>query len=116
MRAHTLAIVRQVHLMCGATPWVYARTIIPPQTFTRLSHRFTTLGARSLGAMLFSDPTLRRDQVEVACLTPHDPLYERATIDLDKKPDRMWGRRSIFWLGGNPLLVCEFFLPAISDF
>ena len=52
MRPGGRAIVRQVQLMCGDTPWVYARTIIPPRTFARKFHRFTRLGARSLGAML----------------------------------------------------------------
>jgi chorismate--pyruvate lyase len=116
MRAGTRAIVRQVQLMCGDTPWVYARTIIPPKTFARKSHRFTTLGARSLGAMLFSDPSMKRGEVEVTSLTPSDRLYHLVTRDLRDKPETIWGRRSLFRLGGKPLLVCEFFLPDIAEF
>ena len=116
MRTGTRAIVRQVQLMCGDTPWVYARTIIPPRTFTRKSHRFTTLGARSLGAMLFADPTMERGEVEVTCLTLSDQLYHVATRELHDKPEAIWGRRSLFHLGGKPLLVCEFFLPDIAEF
>lgn len=116
MRAGTRAIVRQVQLVCGDTPWVYARTIIPPRTFARKSHRFTTLGARSLGAMLFADPSMKRGEVEVARLTPSDRLYHLATRELRDKPGTIWGRRSLFHLGGKPLLVCEFFLPDIAEF
>lgn len=116
MRAATRAIVRQVQLVCGDTPWVYARTIIPSKTFARRSHRFTTLGARSLGAMLFADPSMKRGEVEIACLTSSDQLYHVATRELRDKPETIWGRRSLFQLGGKPLLVCEFFLPDIAEF
>lgn len=116
MRAGTRAVVRQVRLMCGATPWVFARTIIPPRTLARKSHRFTVLGARSLGAMLFADPSMERGETEVARLTPSDRLYHLATRDLRDKPETIWGRRSLFRLGGKPLLVCEFFLPDIAEF
>jgi chorismate-pyruvate lyase len=36
--------------------------------------------------------------------------------DLRDKPETIWGRRSLFRLGGKPLLVCEFFLPDIAEF
>lgn len=116
MRAGTRAIVRQVQLICGDTPWVYARTVIPPRTLARKSHRFTRLGARSLGAMLFADPSMKRGEVEIACLTSSDQLYHLVTRELRDKPETIWGRRSLFRLGGKPLLVCEFFLPDIAEF
>lgn len=116
MRIGTRAVVRQVQLMCGDTPWVFARTIIPPRTLARKSHRFTVLGARSLGAMLFADPSMERGETEVARLTPSDRLYHLALHDLRDKPETIWGRRSLFRLGGKPLLVCEFFLPDIAEF
>ena len=116
MRLSSRAIVRQVRLLCGATPLVYARTIIPPQTLARKSHRFTRLGARSLGAMLFADPSMERSEVEVTQLTAADDLYQIVTRDLSYKPQSIWGRRSLFRLNGKPLLVCEFFLPDIPEF
>ena len=116
MRHGTRAVVRQVQLMCGDTPWVYARTIIPPSTLARKFHRFSRLGTRSLGAVLFSDPSMQRGEVEVTCLTPADFLYGLATRELRNKPAVIWGRRSLFRLGGKPLLVCEFFLPDIPEF
>lgn len=116
LRPGTRAVVRQVLLLCAETPWVYARTIIPPRTLARKSHRFTRLGARSLGSMLFSDPTMQRDEVEVTCLTPADKIYHLAAHHLMVKPGEIWGRRSLFRLEGKPLLVCEFFLPDIPDF
>ena len=116
MRHGTRAVVRQVQLMCGDTPWVYARTIIPPPTLARKFHRFARLGTRSLGAVLFADPSMQRGEVEVTCLTPGDFLYDLAARHLRDKPAAIWGRRSLFRLGGKPLLVCEFFLPDIPEF
>lgn len=116
MRATSRAIVRQVQLLCGDTPWVYARTIIPPRTLARKSHRFTALGACSLGAMLFADPSTERGEVEITCLTLEDRLYHLAVRDLRHKPETIWGRRSLFQFEGKPLLVCEFFLPDIPAF
>lgn len=116
MRLSSRAVIRQVRLVCGNTPWVYARTIIPPQTLARKFHRFTRLGARSLGAMLFADPSMERSEVEVTQLTVADELYHLAARDLSQKPKSIWGRRSLFRLNGKPLLVCEFFLADIPEF
>ena len=116
IRPGTRAVVRQVQLMCGDTPWVYARTIIPPRTLARRAHRFTRLGARSLGAMLFADPSTERGEMEVTCLTPGDALFHFVARNLGDWPSAIWGRRSLFHLSGKPLLVCEFFMPAIAEF
>jgi len=116
MRFGSRAVVRQVQLVCGDTPWVCARTIIPPFTLARQSRRFSGLGTRSLGALLFADPSMERGEVEVARLTPSERLYHLITRDLREKPEVIWGRRSLFRLGGKPLLVCEFFLPDIAEF
>lgn len=115
MHLNRCTIVRQVQLVCGNTPWVYARTIIPPRTLARKFHRFTHLGTHSLGSMLFADPTMERGAVEVTCLTPADRLYNLAARHLRNKPETIWGRRSVFRLSGKPLLVCEFFLPDIAE-
>lgn len=114
MRHNSRALVREVQLVCGVTPWVYARTVIPPRTLTRKSHRFTRLGARSLGALLFADPSMTRSEVEIARLTPGDALYQLVMRHLSGKPEVIWGRRSLFRLGSKPLLVSEFFLPDIA--
>jgi chorismate--pyruvate lyase len=59
---------------------------------------------------------MQRSEVEVTCLTPTDLLYGLAVRHLRAKPEVIWGRRSLFRLGGKPLLVCEFFLPDIPEF
>lgn len=116
LRCGTHAVIRRVQLLCADTPWVSARTVIPLRTLTGKYRRFRHLGARSLGATLFADPSLKRGQLEIACLTPADVLYHQVTQALNEKPPYLWGRRSLFRIGGRPLLVAEFFLPGIPDF
>jgi chorismate--pyruvate lyase len=112
----TLALVRQVQLRCAEIPWVCARTVIPHSTLTGPRRRLARLGNRSLGAVLFADPTLARGEVEVARLDASSRLFALVTSGLPKRPAELWGRRSLFRLGGRPLLVSEFFLPAIPVF
>jgi chorismate--pyruvate lyase len=113
MRAGALALVRQVRLMCDDQPWVYARTVMPRATLTGRERRLIRLGNRPLGAALFADPTMEREPVEIACLGAGHALYQLALRELAPRPAEIWGRRSVFRLSGKPLLVSEFFLPAI---
>ena len=114
MRSGAFAVVRQVCLLCNETPWVYARTIIPSETLTGRQRRLAHLRSRSLGALLFSDPSMQRGVVEVTRLSPCDKLFPLVTQSLRSKPETVWGRRSLFRIGGKPLLVSEFFLPDIN--
>ncbi len=108
-----IALVRQVHLLCGNTPWVFARTVIPLPSLKGGLRRLTQLGNHSLGAVLFADPRLQRSPMEVARIEPRQRLYRRSRgMELpDGSP--VWGRRSRFRLQRNPLLVSEFFLPEL---
>ena len=104
-------LVRKVHLSCAGRPWVFARTVIPPRTLAGRRRRLAYLGTRPLGAMLFSQRSMRRGAMEAARLTAGHPLYEAAVRSLESRPPWLWGRRSLFFLDGQPLLVCEIFLP-----
>lgn len=105
------ALIREVLLYCGDRAVVYARTVIPLSTLTGAQVCYANLGNRPLGAMLFADRTMQRDAVEVAMLTPSDTLYKKTQCTTET----VWGRRSVFRVGGKPLLVAEFFLPALFN-
>ncbi|MBI3576247.1 MAG: chorismate lyase [Gammaproteobacteria bacterium] len=115
MRARDRALVRQVRLLCDERPWVYARTLLPRTTLTGAERRLAHLRSRSLGAVLFADPTMRRGRTEIVRLCPTDGLYAFAAQPLAAPPAEIWGRRTVFRLRGKPLLVSEFFLPGIGD-
>ncbi len=114
LSARERALVREVQLLCGTEPWVFARTVIPVRTLTGPQRRLACLGAKPLGAFLFADPALRRGPVELACIRPATAIYRSAMAGLSLQPGELWARRSLFWLGGKPLLVCEIFLPALA--
>lgn len=106
-------LVREVKLYCGREAWVFARTLIPLNSLRGPVYRLTRLGRRPLGEVLFSDPTTRRLRVEVAQITPRHRLFSRATSHLRRRPDTLWGRRTLFEYGGELILVNELFLPRI---
>jgi len=113
MRQGSEGFVREVHLLCDDLPWVFARTVIPRTTLTGPRRCLTRLKSRPLGAVLFADPSMQRGPVEIARLSPCDKLYPAAIRHLTQRPETIWGRRSLFTLGGKPLLVSEIFLPGI---
>jgi chorismate--pyruvate lyase len=113
MRNNETALIREVYLFCGDTPWVYARTIIPKRTLTGAQRYLAHLGNKPLGAVLFADPNMQRDEVEVARIQPKQRMFNVATAHLTERPESIWGRRSVFYLNKKRLLVNEVFLPAI---
>jgi len=115
MRRGTIARVRQVRLLCKGSPCVFARTVIPYSTMHGPVRRLAMLGNKSLGAVLFSDRSMRRGEIEIADISKHDYLYAQAMHGVRQKSDHLCGRRSVFYLSGKPLLVNEIFLPAINN-
>ena len=89
-----LALVRHVFLLCAGKPWVFARSVIPPRTLRGAQRRLANLGARPLGAILFSDRNVRRGEVRVCELNARQPLFNLASAALDRPPEGAWARRA----------------------
>jgi chorismate--pyruvate lyase len=66
LRAHEVALVREVVLECAGEPWVFARSILPATTLRGRLRHLRRFGERSLGALLFSTRGLRRAPFELA--------------------------------------------------
>lgn len=115
-RRTTRALVREVRLLCHGEPLVFARTVIPAATLQGRRRRLGRLGSRPLGAVLFADPSMRRGELELSCMGPGQRLFDTATRGLAARPQAIWGRRSLFFLGERPLLVQEIFLPAVPAY
>lgn len=99
--------VREVVLEHRGVPLLAARTVAPPATLQGAGAGFARLGARPLGALLFTDPAVRRRGCEWARLVSWNwgaPL---------PRPD--WGRRTCYTIDRQPLLVAEFFLPPLFE-
>lgn len=96
--------VREVTLRCHDSPWVFARTLIPADTLRGRARALTHLGSKPLGAVLFNDPDVRRGPIAVS-------RHRAAQFGQPWASEgEIWGRRSLFYLSGKPLLVSEYFL------
>jgi len=109
------ALIREVLLYCGDEPWVFARSVLPRKTLTGPRRFLGKLGNRPLGEILFSDPNIQRDALEVAEIKKGQRMFNCATGCLANPPDFVWGRRSVFYLHKKSLLVNEVFLPFILN-
>lgn len=108
------ALVRKVHLLVDETPVIYARTVIPKATLSGKYRGLGHLGCRPLGEVLFADPVMRRESMVFSQIKPDQDLYDEAMVDVNQVSDAFWGRRSLFWLKKECLLVSEFFLPSMN--
>lgn len=109
-----LSYQREVLLMDGNQANVYARTIVPRATYMSMQHRFNQLGNKPLGELLFTDASVRRGPIQIACLKPGQWLYEMALLEAAERPANLWARRSQFYISGQPLLVNEIFLSTLQ--
>ena len=110
LRPAQRGLIREVQLLCNGKPCVFARTVIPVRTRSGRQRRLASLGSRPLGAFLFADPTMRRGPVEISRMVRGHDLFLLATAGLKQAHLEIWGRRSVFYLSGKPLLVSEIFL------
>ncbi len=97
LRPRQQALIREVYLCGHGEPWVYARTVIPVSTLRGRHRTLKLIGSRSLGSLLFRDPGMRREPLQIGRLD-----------------DGLWARRSVFHLDHKPLLVCEVFLEPLE--
>jgi len=109
--------VREVALLADYRPVVFARSVLPHDSVRGAWNVFHGMGERPLGALLFSEPRIRRDPLSFGCLDRRDARYHSALAATGECewPAALWGRRSVFSLHGKPLLVTEIFLPGIFD-
>lgn len=106
-------LVREVILHCDQRPVVFARSLLPLDTLNGPLRYLRKLGSLPLGALLFANPGLRREEFEIAhaAASAFDVPQLTGTHD-----EPLWGRRSLFRLRGKQLLVGEIFLPAARDY
>jgi len=110
LKPRSQAMIREVILCCDKQPVIYARTIIPVSSMRGALRGLATLGNQPLGAVLFADKSMKRKPVQVSSISPAHKYYSRIG---NKGNEKIFGRRSVFVLKGQELLVSEFFLPGL---
>lgn len=98
--------VREVYLKGHGTPWVFARSVAARSALEGSGFDLRLLGTRSLGELLFSDRAFQRGPIEVC-------RYPAASLPVEVRAERLWGRRSCFSRDGLGVLVAEVFLPTL---
>jgi len=109
-------LVREVLLFCDEKPQVFARSLLPLSSLTGAEKTLANLGTQSLGQVLFNNPSLERQTIEVAEFDTNSAVGKLAKQlqqphQYLSSPENLWGRRSIFVLENKPLMVAEVFLP-----
>lgn len=99
--------IREVILYGDTVPWVFARTLIPKQFLEDEMQELATLGNQPLGKILFNDRRFKRQEFELICCVPPQPLFDVFNITVEQ----LWGRRSLFQFNQHRIMVCEIFLP-----
>ncbi|KGJ97604.1 chorismate--pyruvate lyase family protein [Colwellia psychrerythraea] len=120
IKAGEAILVREVLLYCDDVPQVFARSLLPLTSLTGNEQDLANLGEQPLGQVIFNNPTLQRQRLELSSfnsdssvailasqLTKSNAIFnEESTLEQE-----LWGRRSIFVLDNKPLMVAEVFLP-----
>lgn len=107
--AEQQALIREVRLDADGRAAIHAVTVLPASTLD-LHPELATLGARPLGEALFERADVARAPFEVACLGPSHPLAARALAAAGEQRARLWARRSVVRVAGQPLLIHECFI------
>jgi chorismate-pyruvate lyase len=83
-------IKREVNLCAGDKKLIYAVSFIPKNCIDLIN-----IGNQPLGEILFQNAI--RESIEIT------------------KTQNTWGRRSIFLYKNHKIMVCEFFMPSLSN-
>ena len=89
---------------------VFARSVFPIASLTGELAHLRYLQNRSLGAILFKHPGMRRSPFELSRMNG-DSDYLPAAL---RQAPPAWGRRSRFVVSGRSLMVSEVFLESFT--
>lgn len=93
--------IREVRLCVNGMAVVKARSIIPRSTLIGPERQLLKLNTKPLGEYLFNHSCMQLGPIQI----------KQGHVD----NERLWGRRRVFSINNKPVLVSEFFLPAIHD-
>lgn len=104
------ALVREVGLTIANKTVVFARSVFPIASLNGDLAHLRYLQNKSLGAILFKHPGMRRSPFELARIEGNSD-YLPQTL---RQTSQAWCRRSRFVIGGRGLMVSEVFLEGFT--
>jgi chorismate--pyruvate lyase len=105
-------LIREVLLHADGKPLLLARTIIPAQTISIAQRNLSHLGNRPLGEVIFAYPDLERRQRQFSLAETGNWSAELQSATPVQQA--VWGRRTVYAIHKQPMLVAEFFLAGID--
>ncbi|MCD8564380.1 MAG: chorismate lyase [Burkholderiaceae bacterium] len=110
---------REICMSINGTDCVVARSVVGIRASRGHWQAIGRLGRRPLADILYDDRRVSRSAFETARIRMPHPLARLASITnhtpATGKNLTYWARRSVFWRGGEPLLVSECFLPTFWE-
>ena len=113
LKANQHALIREVLLMGGNQPVVFAHSLLPRASLRGAWYGLGRLGNKPLGETLFANPKVKRTALEYKKLPRHHPISMRVAGHMPNAPKVLWARRSVFSLGCAKILVTEVFLSQL---
>lgn len=110
LKQHEYALIREVLLMGGGQPVVFAHSVLPRASLRGGWRGLGKLGSKPLGAALFANPKVKRTPLEYKKLSACSPMFMRLSEHIKNPPKALWARRSVFTLKCAKILVTEVFL------
>jgi chorismate lyase len=104
-------LIREVQLHSNGVPLVLARTVLPSATIRIARRNLSHLGNRPLGEVLFAYPDLQLRDRQFSSAPSN--IWSQKLQDKQALETPIWGRRTVYAIHNQPLLVAEFFLPAL---
>jgi chorismate--pyruvate lyase len=94
--------VRETYLKSSEKILTYGRVVIPDITFEHNKSKFLELKNKSIATILYSHPNYTRGP------------FEYTVTEQGGGP--LWGRRSVFWLADDPLIVTEIHMTDLGPY
>ena len=108
---HQYSLTREVLLHANGKPLILARSIIPSSTIKVVKSNLSHLGNRPLGEVIFSYPKLERIAMDITSIDPS--TWTQSALAEAGINQSIWGRRTVYAIAHQQMLVSEFFLPEV---
>lgn len=113
----TMAVVREVSLVCDGIPLVFGRSILMTRKSGSLALSFKRAGDNSIGTILFANPGVYRSPIYFKRINRQHTLHAKSSTVFGKNVEPFfWARRSVFSLRSERICVTEVFSPQLIAF
>ena len=108
---------REIMMYAHAEACWYARTIIPSSTIEADAAFFNRLQQESLGALIFNEPKIKRENIHIYPINEQCIEYHWVHASLSPLPAVLWARWCEYRLNETfPFFLIEIMLPVLQRY